>query len=154
MDQVLPNRQSIRKKGWDYTASGDYFVTINTHASRTLFGAIVNGRMVLNEVGQVAEEEWRKSAVIRDGIELDEFVVMPNHVHGIVRLKPSQGRQRALLFDSGAVTRERPAAEGGWIVEIEMIEQDFHRFLKREKLPLGILEKLQEIDSADAVQQR
>jgi GTP-binding protein HflX len=75
-------------------------------------------------------------------------------VHGIVRLKPSQGRQRALLFDSGAVTRERPAADGGWIVEIEMIEQDFHRFLKREKLPLGFLEKLQEIDSADAVQQR
>lgn len=74
-------------RGWDYTSSGCYFVTINTHQSRPLFGVIVNGRMVLNEAGRIAEEEWRKSAVLRKGIELDEFVVMPNHVHGIVRMK-------------------------------------------------------------------
>jgi REP element-mobilizing transposase RayT len=83
----LPNRQSIRMKGWDYTSSGCYFVTINTHKSRALFGVIVNGRMVLNQAGQMAAEEWRKSAVFRKGIKLDEFVVMPNHVHGIVRLQ-------------------------------------------------------------------
>ena len=83
----VANRQSIRKKGWDYAAAGCYFVTINTHQSRALFGAIVNGQVVLSEAGRVAEEEWRKSAVIRKGIGLDEFVIMPNHVHGIVRLK-------------------------------------------------------------------
>ncbi len=87
MDRVVPNRQSIRMKGWDYTSAGCYFVTINTHKSRALFGAIVNGRVVLSEAGKIAEEEWRKSAVIRKGIELDEFVIMPNHVHGIVRLQ-------------------------------------------------------------------
>ena len=54
---------------------------------RPLFGTIVNGRMVLSEAGRVAEAEWRKSAVIRRNIELDAFVVMPNHVHGIVRMK-------------------------------------------------------------------
>ncbi len=84
---MLPNRQSIRMKGWDYTSAGCYFLTINTHKSRALFGAIVNGRVVLSEAGKIAEEEWRKSAVIRKGIELDEFVIMPNHVHGIVRLQ-------------------------------------------------------------------
>ncbi|OGV68194.1 MAG: hypothetical protein A2498_15095 [Lentisphaerae bacterium RIFOXYC12_FULL_60_16] len=47
-----PNRQSIRMKGWDYTSAGCYFVTINTHASRALFGTIVNGRMVLNAAGR------------------------------------------------------------------------------------------------------
>ena len=83
----LANRQSIRLRGWDYAAAGCYFVTINTQGSRALFGAIVNGRVVLSEAGRVAEEEWRKSAVIRKGIELDEFVIMPNHVHGIVRQK-------------------------------------------------------------------
>lgn len=82
-----PNRQSIRLKGWDYTAAGCYFVTINTQGGRALFGAIVNGRAVLSEAGRVAEEEWRKSAVIRKGIELDEYVIMPNHMHGIVRLQ-------------------------------------------------------------------
>lgn len=86
MTGELPNRQSMRKKGWDYTAPGCYFVTCNTHANRPLFGTIVNGRMVLNETGRIAEEEWRKSAQIRAEIVLDEFVIMPNHVHGVVRI--------------------------------------------------------------------
>ena len=90
-----PNRQSIRKKGWDYTAPGHYFVTLNTHGSRPLFGTIVNGRMVLNDAGRIAEEEWRKSAQIRAEIELDEFVVMANHVHGIVRIVGASGRTPA-----------------------------------------------------------
>ena len=87
MDTPFPNRQSIRKRGWDYTAPGWCFVTVNTHESRALFGAVVNGRVVLSEAGRIAEEEWRKSAALREGLVLDEFVVMPNHVHGIVRLK-------------------------------------------------------------------
>ncbi len=114
MGETLPNRQSIRKKGWDYT-SGCYFVTMNTHKNQALFGAIVNGKMVLNEAGRIAEEEWRKSAVIREGIELDEFVIMPNHVHGIVRLK---GRPAGRPFDAGRPAgcpsnAERPALAPG-----------------------------------------
>jgi REP element-mobilizing transposase RayT len=56
---------------------------------------IVNGRMVLNDAGRIAEEEWRKSAQIRAEIELDEFVVMANHVHGIVRIVGASGRTPA-----------------------------------------------------------
>jgi len=59
MESNLPNRQSIRKKGWDYTTPGWYFVTCNTREGRALFGVIVNGRMVLSEAGRVAEECWR-----------------------------------------------------------------------------------------------
>jgi putative transposase len=84
--EKLPDRQSIRLKGWDYSSPGWYFVTINTHEGKALFGVVVKGRMVLSEAGRVAEEEWRKSAELRKGLVLDEFVVMPNHVHGIVRL--------------------------------------------------------------------
>jgi putative transposase len=87
MREGLPNRQSIRKKGWDYTSPGWYFVTCNTHGGKALFGAVVNGRMVLSEAGNIAQEEWFKSAVIRRNIELDEFVVMPDHVHGLMRIK-------------------------------------------------------------------
>jgi REP element-mobilizing transposase RayT len=84
---LLPNRQSIRLRGWDYTAAGWYFVTCNTHENRPLFGSVVNGRMMVNAAGRIAAEEWQRSAVIRKEMELDEFVVMPNHVHGIVRIK-------------------------------------------------------------------
>lgn len=64
MEAGLPNRQSIRMKGWDYTGPGRYFVTLNTQGGKPLFGTIVNGRMVFNEAGRIAEEEWRKSATI------------------------------------------------------------------------------------------
>ena len=83
----LPNRKPLRLAGWDYSSPGWYFVTINTHESKPLFGVVVNGRMVLSEAGRVAEEEWHKSAKLRNGLVLDEFVVMPNHVHGIVHLE-------------------------------------------------------------------
>jgi REP element-mobilizing transposase RayT len=82
----LPDRKHLRLKGWNYSC-GCYFITCNTHENKPLFGAIVNGRMVLNAAGQIANEEWLKSAELRKEVELDEFVIMPNHVHGIVRLR-------------------------------------------------------------------
>jgi REP element-mobilizing transposase RayT len=103
MADTLPDRQSIRKRGWDYAAKGWYFVTINTLKGKPLFGVVVNGRMVLNEAGRVAEEEWRKSATLRKGLVLDEFVVMPNHVHGLVRL---DGRG----FDASNPSASNPSA--------------------------------------------
>ena len=75
-------------------------------------------------------------------------------IHGVIRLQPSQGRQRALLFEMGAVLQEKSADDGGWIVELEMVEREFRRFVKHEKLPLGILEDSQLDDSADLVLQR
>jgi REP element-mobilizing transposase RayT len=82
----LPNRKPLRLKGWNYS-NGCYFITCNTHENKPLFGTIVNGRMVLTAAGQIAKEEWLKSAELRKEVDLDEFVIMPNHVHGIVRLR-------------------------------------------------------------------
>jgi GTP-binding protein HflX len=64
-------------------------------------------------------------------------------VHGIIRLRPGQGRQRAMLFEMGAVVHDSPADDGGWVLELEMEERNFRRFLKREALPDEILQKLQ-----------
>jgi GTP-binding protein HflX len=69
-------------------------------------------------------------------------------IHGTVRLEASQGRQRAKLFDLGAVLQETPADDGGWMLELEMEERDFRRFLKRENLPPEILEMPQAEESA------
>ncbi len=75
-------------------------------------------------------------------------------IHGVIRLQPSQGRLRALLFEMGAILQEKPADDGGWIMELEMVEREFRRFVKREKLPLGILEDSQAEDAADLALQR
>ena len=85
-DPTKHHRRSIRLPGYDYTQPGAYFVTICTHNREPLFGHVVNGEMVLNAWGRIVWEEWFRTAQLRPYEELfeDEFVVMPNHVHGII----------------------------------------------------------------------
>jgi putative transposase len=85
------HRRSIRLKDCDYTRMGAYFVTLCTQGRVCLFGEIVAGEMRLNEYGEIVQKEWFRSAEIRREIVLfsDEFVVMPNHIHGIVRIVES-----------------------------------------------------------------
>jgi GTP-binding protein HflX len=64
-------------------------------------------------------------------------------VHGIMRLRPGQGRQRAMLFEMGAVLQDTPSDDGGWVLELEMEERSFRRFMKREALPTELLQKPQ-----------
>jgi GTP-binding protein HflX len=75
-------------------------------------------------------------------------------VRGLMQLNPSQGRQRALLFDMGAVLQEQSTEDGGWILELELVERDFRRFLKREKLPADILRVSPVNQPANATLQR
>jgi len=85
-DSQKRHRRSIRLKGYDYTQPGAYFVTLVTYDRVPLFGEIVNGEMQLNPLGEIARAEWFQTAVIRPYVVLhpDEFVAMPNHVHGII----------------------------------------------------------------------
>ena len=78
------HRRSIRLQEYDYSRAGAYFVTICTKNRKCLFGDVIGGQMVLNDAGQIVVDEWTKTALIRDEIQLDEWVVMPNHFHGIV----------------------------------------------------------------------
>jgi len=83
----IHHRRSIRLQGYDYSSPGAYFVTICTQNRECLFGDIVNGKMVLNDIGKIVADEWIKTGDIRDEIELDAWVVMPNHFHGIVMIR-------------------------------------------------------------------
>ncbi len=85
-DPSRHHRRSIRLKGYDYTQPGAYFITICTHNRIHWFGHIVDGVMRLNAYGEIVREEWFQAAVVRPYVVLypDEFVVMPNHVHGII----------------------------------------------------------------------
>lgn len=80
------NRRTIRLQGYDYAAVGAYFVTVCTHGRWCLFGEVVDEEMQLSSAGKMVEEVWQALPKRSPAIQTDEFVVMPNHVHGIVMI--------------------------------------------------------------------
>lgn len=77
-------RRSIRLKEYNYSQEGSYFVTLCTWERKNLFGKICDGEMILNEYGNIVRQEWERTAKIRNNIDLDIFIIMPNHIHGII----------------------------------------------------------------------
>jgi REP element-mobilizing transposase RayT len=84
--------ESNRLKGWDYSANGYYFITIVTAGRECIFGKIENKMMILSEFGKIANDEWFKSFQIRKELKLDEFIIMPNHLHAIVVIDGNDAR--------------------------------------------------------------
>lgn len=82
----IHHRRSIRLKEYDYGQPGAYFVTICTHKKQCWFGEIHNSRMCLNQFGKIVAQEWLRTAEIRPEVVLDEWIIMPNHVHGIIAI--------------------------------------------------------------------
>lgn len=78
------HRRSIRLKGYDYSNAGVYFVTICIQNRECLLGEITNGEMKLNEYGKIVEYTWNDLINHNQHIQLDNYIVMPNHVHGII----------------------------------------------------------------------
>ncbi len=74
----------MRLKDWDYSADGAYFITICTKDRKHDFGKIKKERMFLSPIGKIAENFWKEIENIHKHVILDEFVVMPNHIHGII----------------------------------------------------------------------
>jgi REP element-mobilizing transposase RayT len=90
-DPQRHHRRSIRLKGYDYTQPGAYFITICTHGRECLFGEIIDGEMHLNEAGQIVVQTWQDLPNHVPNVQLDAFVVMPNHVHGIIIITDRAG---------------------------------------------------------------
>jgi len=82
---------SARWAAWDYSSNAAYFVTICIDGRAHLFGEVVNGEMVLTPLGQAAHACWRAIPEHFPFVVLDAFVVMPNHVHGIIVIAKSDG---------------------------------------------------------------
>lgn len=80
------NRRSIRLQGYDYSAAGAYFVTVCVKNRECLFGEIVDAEMRLNDAGRIVHDTWFALPDHYTGVETETFVVMPNHVHGIIVL--------------------------------------------------------------------
>ncbi|MEJ5351784.1 MAG: transposase [Melioribacteraceae bacterium] len=77
---------SISSKHYDYSQPGAYFITICTHNRECLFGKINDGKMFLNDIGEIAKQCWFEIPNHFPNVSLDEFVIMPNHIHGIIIL--------------------------------------------------------------------
>lgn len=85
------HRHSIRLKGYDYFRAGAYFVTICTQHRVCLFGEIINDKVMLNDAGNMITMLWNEMPSRFNHIELDEYIVMPNHIHGIIVISPCRG---------------------------------------------------------------
>ncbi len=96
------HRRSIRLKGYDYAQAGAYFVTIVTQDRACLFGEVVDGEMRLNDGGRIADQCWLDIPSHFPQVELDTFVVMPNHVHGIIVIDDSVGAKHVGAKHVGA----------------------------------------------------
>jgi REP element-mobilizing transposase RayT len=85
-DPDIHHRRSIRLRGYDYSQVGMYFVTICTKGRLCLFGDVVDGAMNLNCAGKMVRTIWDEIPSYYAGVEIDRFVTMPNHIHGIITL--------------------------------------------------------------------
>jgi REP-associated tyrosine transposase len=111
----LPQRRSIRLTNYNYTQAGAYYITICTEKRNPLFGHIRNGVMHHNACGRIVHDCWQAIPKHCPNVALDYFVVMPNHVHGILLLENSAGTMyraptAAANGDRQATTPHAPAA--------------------------------------------
>jgi REP element-mobilizing transposase RayT len=84
MPHPAHHRHSIRLPAYDYSTPAAYFVTICTDGRECVFGEIADGAMVLNECGEIVQQMWDNLPDHYPCVQLDQFVIMPNHVHGII----------------------------------------------------------------------
>lgn len=92
---------SLRHKNWDYADDGYYFITVCTKNKRNFFGNIEEDRMALNGLGKIAENFWKEIPKHFDFMKLDQFVIMPNHVHGILIIENGVERNKSICGNSG-----------------------------------------------------
>ncbi len=82
---------SARLQSWEYTWPGWYYVTICTRGMEYYFGEIINDKMHLSVIGAIVGQEWLKTPQVRRHVELDEWRIMPNHLHGIIIINDHPG---------------------------------------------------------------
>ncbi|MGA0559791.1 transposase [Larkinella sp. VNQ87] len=106
---------SARLQSWDYGTNGAYFVTICTHDRQHFFGEVRNGDMQFNAAGTIAAEIWQRIPEQFPWVILDEFVIMPNHMHGLLYIDRPDGVNgdgsrdaiNRVSIDPGGITRHK-----------------------------------------------
>ena len=81
---LIHNRKSIRLKEYDYSRPGEYFITICTYDKKCVFGEVIEEKIKLSPIGEIAKKCWEEIPEYFPKVKLDEYVIMPNHVHGVI----------------------------------------------------------------------
>lgn len=109
------HRRTIRLKGYDYSQAGAYFVTVCTQNRECLFGDIVSGEMQNNSAGEMIQRVWNELPVKYSDVAIDEFIVMPNHIHGIIVIEGNdcRGEVSSPALSSSGLTTNPSIQKGG-----------------------------------------
>lgn len=129
------HRRSIRLKGYDYAQAGLYFITICCENRICRFGSVGNGEMILNEFGKIARDEWLKTPTLRPNTALHEFVIMPNHIHGIIQIRRGECNSPLIRGECNSPLRS-PSQTVGAIV------RGYKSAVTKQLRVLGLTEKL------------
>ena len=103
----IHKRHTVRLKGYDYSQAGAYFVTICARLKEHYFGNIIKNKMICSAAGEISRECWLKIPDHFENVKLDEFVIMPNHIHGILFITDK------IKFTTGTKVGEGIAGEAG-----------------------------------------
>lgn len=120
------HRRSIRLQGYDYAQAGSYFITICTQNRACLFGAIVNGEMILNDAGLMVEKWFLELENKFPDIRCDEYIVMPNHFHGIITIVGADQRVCPVIYPNDNLGEHKNAL-GKHVVLGEHVGSPLHR---------------------------
>jgi REP element-mobilizing transposase RayT len=116
--------ESTRLPGWDYVSAGWYFVTFCTKNRECLLGDVINGDIRLSAIGEIVAEEWQKTEQIRPNVAMDEWMIMPNHVHGIIVIKNGgvvETPRRGVSTVNVSTSRWKPNSLGSIINQIKSV---------------------------------
>src|SRR6266700_5785077 len=108
-----PRRKQIRLRGYDYAFPGVYFVTICSAGKRPVFGSIRGESVVLSHEGEIVRSEWIALPERFSRLVLDEFVIMPNHLHGVLAFVGHAGGASPSPTTGNTTTKPGGAASGG-----------------------------------------
>ncbi len=128
-------KNSLRRPDTDYASDGAYFVTICTHQRLHLFGHIADGVMNLSHLGKLAQSCWQEIPAHQAGISLDVYVVMPNHVHGIIILHDGEKRTLGQVIGryKAAVTRIARREDVGVDLDCPLWQRNYHDRIIRNR---------------------
>jgi len=97
----IKDRKLNRLTGYNYSQDGWYFITICAQDREHFFGKIINGKMQLSEIGKITQKCWQKIPIHFPDAKLDEFIIMPNHIHGIIVIKKTTVGNKNYCSDNG-----------------------------------------------------
>ncbi len=135
---------SARLRNLDYSSDAVYFITICTAKHHYYFGKIDNGKMVLSKIGLFVELEWRKSFEIRAELFCDCYVVMPNHIHAILRI------ENGIRILDDVETDGRPSLQSDVVSEIEFESQLNLQTDGRPSLQSDVVSKIKSVSQLES----